>query len=259
MRTCSPVFRSALLAASLAMAAALAACATPNPAIAPLQSSQSAPAPAVTTGDNWTYRVRDGYTGLERGNLRLQVTESTRGSITLAASVPGSAQEEMQVYDPRWNWLKRRATNMQPFEYSPAYPAFAFPMAPGKTWRERVYATDPADGRRFPVHIEGTVLGWERVRVPAGEFEALKIRRKVFVDYWQLNVRGRSDIMEYEWYAPAVKQSVRRETSSEFLSYIFSDAGGLIRVRGGDRDGGGGPRFVKDDWLVYELVEYTVR
>ena len=255
MGTRSPVFRFALLA----IAATVTACATPDPALAPLQSSQSAPAPAVSVGDRWTYRVRDGYTGIERGNLTQHVTESGKGSITLAVSGANGAREEMQVYDPQWNWLRRPATNMQTFEYSPAYPAFVFPLAPGRTWRERVYATDPADGRRFPVHIEGTVLGWEKVRVPAGEFDALKIRRKVFVDYWQLNVRGRSDIMEYDWYAPAVKQSVRRETASEFLSYLYSDAAGLLRVRGGDRGDGGGPRFVRDDWLIYELVEYAVR
>jgi len=121
-------------------------------------------------------------------------------------------------------------------------------------------ATDPADGRRFPVWIDGAVLGWERVKVPAGEFDTLKIQRNVYFDYWEHAVRDRSKIRELEWYAPAVKQSVRREASSQYLSYLADDGTGrpgFVRVKGGKDDGGGG--YVQDDWLIYELVEYSVR
>lgn len=232
-----------LLAA--AAAAALAACAA-DPGITPLPSSASAAAPAVAVGDNWTYRVRDGYTGLERSSQRYRVTQVAGDEIVVALSHEG-AGDEIHVYDRQWNWLKRPATNLQSFGYSPAYQALAFPLAPGKTWRARATATDPVDGRRFPVWIEGTVTGWEKVKVPAGEFEALKIKRAVYIDYWEITVRGRSEILEYEWYAPAVKQTVRRESSSQYLSYIYSF----------DEDGG--PVFVRDDWLIAELVSYSVR
>ena len=57
------------------------------------------------------------------------------------------------------------------------------------------------------------------MKLPAGEFDALKIKRVVFFDYWVLTVRGRSEIVEYEWYAPAVKQAVRREASSQHLTF----------------------------------------
>ena len=211
----------------------------------------------MAVGDNWTYRVRDGFTGLARDNQSYRVTDVSDERVRVAVSGE-SGRDAIHIYNRGWNWLKHPATNLQSFDYSPAYEAFAFPLAPGKRWRARVMATDPADGRRFPVWIDGVVLGWERVKVPAGEFDALKIKRAVFLDYWEHAVRGRSEIVEHEWYAPAVKQSVRREASSRFLSYLYGDRGNSGLLYAG-KDNGGGPRFIQDDWLIYELVSYSVR
>jgi hypothetical protein len=232
---------------AVATAAVLAACAV-APVGIPLQSNASAVAPTVSVGDTWTYRVRDGYTGLPRPTQRQHVIEVSGDRIRIAVSQEGAAQDEVWIYDRGWNWLTHPATNLQAFNYSPPYPALPFPLAPGKTWHARLTATDPADGRRFPVVMDGTVLGWERLKVPAGEFDTVKVQRIVYIEYWVATVRGRSEIIEYEWYAPAAKQSVRREASSRYLSYLYAD-----------KDGNGGPRFVLDDWLIAELESYSVR
>jgi len=245
--------RSFFLAATL-----LAACASPLPQTPPAGTPATVTAPAVRVGDTWTYRVRDGYTGLERGNQSYRVTDASPDRISVAVS-GGGRLDETHVYDRKWNWLRHPATNLQSFDYSPAYVALAFPLAAGKRWHARIMATDPGDGRRFPVWIDGTVLGWQRVKVPAGEFDALKIERIVYIEYWEHAVRGRSVIREYEWYAPAAKQSVRREASSQYLSYLAGGRGdsGFLHVKG--RNDGSGPRYVLDDWLIYELVSISVR
>jgi hypothetical protein len=239
-----------------AAAAAGAACTAVSPVGTPLQSNASVTAPAVATGDSWTYSVRDGFTGLERGSQMYQVTESGKDRITVAVSRADGAVEEVHVYDREWNWLRRPATNLQSFDYSPAYQAFAFPLVPGKTWRQRLFATDPADRRRFPVWLDGTVYGWERIKVPAGEFDAIRVRRFVVVNYWEYSTRGHSDIVEEEWYAPAVKQVVRREASSKHMRYIAGRAGPLRLAR--DNSDGDSPSMVLDDWLIWELVRYSV-
>lgn len=243
----------------LAIALLLGGCAARLSQTPPPGMPATVPAPEVKVGDTWTYRVQDGFSGLPRGEQRHEVIAVGPGQIRVAGAVERG--DGNQIYDREWSWLRRPATNLQTFEYSPAYRAFDFPLAPGKRWRSRVTATDPADGRRFPVWIDGAVLGWERVKVPAGEFDALKIERYVYIEYWEYAVRGRSIIYESEWYAPAVKQSVRREARSEYLTYLAGGTGqsGFVRLGGdGGRDGGG-PRYVQDDWLVYELVSYSVR
>lgn len=238
------------------MAAATCAACAGTPAGTPLQSNASAAAPVVAVGDSWAYRVRDGFTGLDRGSQNYRVT-AAGDRISVAVTREGAGGDEVQIFDSAWNWLKHPATHLQSFEYSPAYPAFAFPLAPGKTWRARLTATDPADGRRFPLTVDGTVLGWERIRVPAGEFDALKIKRVVYLEYRDL-IRGRSEILEYEWYVPAVKQSVRREASALYLSFIYGggDSHGFLRVQ---RPDGRSHGYVKDDWLISELMTYSVR
>jgi hypothetical protein len=246
-----------------------AGCAAQLPQTPPAGVPPEVSASEVQPGNAWRYAVHDGYTKLPRGTVEYRVRAVQGNTVTVAVLNGGT--ESVELYARDGNWLQRPATNMQTFTYSPPYPAFAFPLAPGKTWRSRVTATDPADGRSFPVMIEGSVLGWERVRVPAGEFDALKVRRNVFLDYFQQGVRGQSVIVEHEWYAPALKQAAKREAASEYLSYYLagSNAPGLIPVRRGGRGGarmgrdgrddGSTPRFIKDDWLVYELVSYSVR
>ena len=238
----------------VSLVAMLCAACAPMPAGTPLDSTQAAAAPVITAGESWTYAVRDGYTGLDRGTERYRVDQVAAGNITVARERSGI--EDVQVYDSSWNWLRRPATNMQLFNYSPAYQAFDFPLAPGKHWHTRLTATDPTNGRRFPVHLDGKAIGWERVRVPAGEFDAIKIVRGVYVDYWDQSTRGSSQIVEMEWYAPAVKQAVRRETNSRYWSLLGARDEGFVRVSKSD---GGGPTWRRDDWLIYELVDYTPR
>jgi hypothetical protein len=237
---------------------AFAGCATPLPQTPPAGVSAQIEAPGIRTGAHWTYRVRDGFTDLPRPSESYRVTEVAGDHVAVTVSRE-NIRDEMHLYDRQWNWLSHPATNLQTFSYSPPYPAFAFPLAAGRTWSARLMATDPATGRRFPLTVDGTALGWERVKVPAGEFDALKVRRVVFFDYYESNVRGRSEIVETEWYAPTIGQSVRRESSARYLSYMFGENdSGFVRVRGMG-DGGGGPRFVTDDWLIYELMDYSAR
>ena len=82
--------------------------------------------------------------------------------------------------------------------------------------------------------------GWERVKVPAGEFDALVIERTVFDNFWDYT-RKQSDIREREWYAPALGRVVRKEGRSQYLD--------LLRCQGKIC-----PSYELDNWLVYELL-----
>jgi hypothetical protein len=250
------------------LALLLAGCAAPLSQVPPSGMPEAVVAPQIHVGDAWTYRVRDGFTGIARPDQRHEVIEVVGTFVRVSGNVERS--DGLQIYDTAWNWLRRPATNLQTFEYRPPYQAFAFPLVPGKRWRQTLTATDPADGRSFPVWIDGTVLGWERIRVPAGEFDVVKVERRVYFEYFEYAVRGRSEIHEVEWYAPAAKQSVRREMRSRYWSLLARlDDGEFVKVRAG-RGGGarsarsgrgddGGPRYVQDDWFIYELASYALR
>ena len=250
----------------LATAALLAGCAQ-LPQTPPAGAGSTVAAPTPKVGDSWTYAVHDGYTKLERGTLRHTVTAVEAGKIVLAVEQsaglgvgcrsvardgsldtrPGSSQVLCGEAAKRWElapggaWLRHPLTNGSTYTFTPPYPACEFPLAAGKTWSGKVRSHDLATGRDFDVHYSAAVVGWERVKVPAGEFDTLVIERAVFDGYWDYT-RGQSEIREREWYAPAIGRVVRKEGRSQYLEQM---ACGLDR---------GCPFHETDHWLVYELL-----
>src|SRR5262245_29636042 len=92
----------------LGLLAILAGCAgAPLSQQAPAGMSAAVAAPTISTGDNWIYRVRDGFTGLPRADQRHEVTRAGAGRIEVAGNVERG--DGSQIYDGEWNWLRRPA------------------------------------------------------------------------------------------------------------------------------------------------------
>ena len=218
----------------------LAGCATPLPQTPPAGIPASIAAPEVRVGDSWTYQLHDGYTRIAKGTYRYTVTAIGPQRVNVEATHDGQPAGT-QVFTRDWNWIEKPMTNLQNFRYSPPYPALPFPLEAGKRWQAYVQATDPATGKTNRVRIDGDVLGWERVKVPAGEFDALKVRRVVYAGNADYD-RGEENIVEFDWYAPLLGQAVKQVSSSEYLD-----------KRAGCDDGYCDD-WVRNDWNVMELV-----
>ncbi|MBI2509265.1 MAG: hypothetical protein HYV99_04665 [Betaproteobacteria bacterium] len=199
-------------------------------------------APEIRVGDDWKYSLHDGYTRLPRGTLEYRVSAVQGDTVTVELQHEG--RESTERYTRDWNWRERPMTNLQNFRYQPAYAALPFPLEAGKSWRAYVQATDPATGQVNRVRIDGAVLGWERVTVPAGEFDSLKVRRLVYAGNDEL-FRGEEHIAEVDWYAPKLGQIVKHVSSS----------GHLDKSRGCD-DMFSDCNWIRGDWNVVELVHY---
>lgn len=222
----------------------VAGCAT-EPMPAPKDAPASVAAPQVKVGDFWEYRVKDAYTGFDRGLRRYEVSHASTDRVVVDVTQDGQRMDSL-VYAPGWNGLEAPLTNLQRFRYAPAFPAYAYPLAPGKTWYTVVEATDVVTQQRHRVHTRAKVVGWERIRLPAGEFDALRIERQVFAGNAD-TVRTQEEINEIDWYAPAVRQTVRHEGNSQHFD----------NSRGGGDGGGEYPLRIRGDWLVAELVRYS--
>ena len=197
-------------------------------------------APDIRVGDSWAYQFHDGYTQLPKGTLEYRVSAVQDDTVTV--QVRHGDLQWAESYTRDWNWRERPMTNLQDFRYSPPYTALPFPLAAGKAWHGNVQATDPKTGRANRVRIDGDALGWERVKVPAGEFEALKIRRIVYAgnfDYF----RGEDRIIEYDWYSPQLGQIVKQESLSEYDDTSRSCKHSRCYA-------------VRKDWNVFELLSY---
>ena len=212
---------------------AIAAAAVTLPAI-------GAAAPAA--GDTYVYRLLNGYSNEPGGQLSYRVDKIDAGRVMMAVTpdTAGIGAARTEIYTNDGNWLRHTVVNHdQPTEYDFAspYPAYQFPLEAGKSWSLRVDATNPASGQRASVRVDAEVMGSERIRVPAGEFDTIKVRRMVYAGDAE-SFRKETSIQEIDWYAPALGRAVRTASTS-----IYRDASRSRCCQ-----------FIRGDWDIYELV-----
>ena len=205
-------------------------------------SGPTLPAPVIGVGQFWEYAVRDAYTGLPRGLYRYTVSHAEPNRLVVDVTHDGR-RIDTHIYAPGWNGIEHPLTNLQRFRFDPPFPAYEFPLHPGKTWRRAIRATDPVTGRTYTPHVHASVGGWHRIRVPAGEFDAIEVRRSVWAGNAEF-FRLQEEIVQVDWYAPAVGYVVASESRSSHID--TSRSGG----------GRGRPLRVRGDWLIGELVAH---
>jgi hypothetical protein len=198
---------------SLAAALAAACIAAPLAALA-----QSAAAPSLAAGQSWTYRTVNDYNRLPLGEVTSQVTGTADGIRVVVRD--GSAEQSARLARPgalAEGPLNDRARGT----LSPALDVMPFPLEPGKRWSQTVQRRDTATGDLRDVHVDGRVIGWETVRVPAGEFRALRVERRMRLGDWD-QFRGETWRAETEWFVPEVGAPVKLTVFEEYPERRFS-------------------------------------
>jgi hypothetical protein len=202
---------------------------------------------APAAGDHWSYRVINGYNGEVRGSVRYRVERIDAAGVAVAVTsdTPALGAARSEIYTPEGNWVKHALINHdQPVEYQFAqpYPAYVFPLDSGQSWSQRVDATRATGGRRASVRVDGEVVGTERVTVPAGSYDTIKVKRRIYAGDFD-GSRSETNITETEWYAPALGRAVRAEVNSNFMDQsLCGDEMSACRPRRGD-------------WHIFELLD----
>ncbi len=216
IRSPRSTFPAAALLAGLTL---LAGCAG-NPVGPGGVTSVNAPA-APKVGDQWAYEVSSGYSRTSKGVLRQRVVEASGNNVVIESS---GFQEGRTTITPDLQWLTHPLGDDSVNAFSPAYPALVFPLAAGQRWNVKVdgrviqpQALGGAATGTNRVTIQGAVLGWERIKVPAGEFDTLHIRRVTFGGNFDDRSFGQSEITEDVWYAPSIGRVVRSTSSWQRL------------------------------------------
>ena len=203
---------------------------------------------APSVGDTYVYRVINAYNNEVQGEVAYRVDRVDAGQVTLTAAPdrPSLGAPHTDVLASDANWLRHTLINHDmPVEYgfSPAFPAYVAPLDAGKSWSTRVSAVEPVSGLRRSVRVDGDVLGAERITTPAGAFDTIKVRRRVYAGDFESS-RMETNITETDWYAPALGRAVRTERNSGYIDQQkCANRGPCTPVRG--------------DWQVFELVSYS--
>jgi hypothetical protein len=167
--------------------------------------------PDIRAGDRWRYRVTDQYTNLAQ-SISIEVVTVTESRINARIlqpdldAAPPAAAEAIGVWDRDWNPLSQGA-----IEYQPYYPVLQFPLEPGRRWSGGVQWYSGSGTLRHQLTMQAA--GWERVTVPAGSFDAIRISARGHIsETGSRNYYAQSGtVSSVIWYAPAIGQIVRKE------------------------------------------------
>jgi len=205
---------------------------------------ETAPAYAAPAeGDTYVYAEVNEFNNEVIGRFRERVERVAPDRVTVSIEPDGAAAgpARTEVLTKDGNWLQHPVVSRDQrleYHFAAPYPAYAFPLEPGKTWSGRVGAKVSGDTGARSVRVDGKVLGNERIRVPAGEFDTVKIRRIVYAGDAD-GTHTETTITEYEWYAPALSRAVRTTRESGYLA-ISASSGGQAQ---------------RGEMMRYELIE----
>ena len=188
-------------------------------------------APEVVVGDSWTYQYTDVWKH-QPGNVnRIDVTGvDADGFLVDVRRAAGNALVARQRFSRELNPVDRGKMH-----FAPSFGRYAFPLEPGKEWTTNSTAENADAGKRWRYQVNGKAVGWETVKVAAGEFDAIKVEVVAYYTIDMVNSRsGSGRSKETVWYAPSVKNFVKME---------YEDTDGAGRT------------FNRDEWELTAFVK----
>lgn len=189
---CGHVARQASLAVGLALAFIA------SPAL-----SQKADRPEVKVGDEWQFVT---YLGVPpaKPNIVWVVTSITPAGIEGTENgKPLMLTQDLNVAEsPLFRFSERRL--------------LSFPLEVGRKWTVRNNVYDKSLEAKRIEDLNVTVVGRERVRVLAGEFDAFKIEARGKVGVEGAAGAGGREISYTYWYAPSARAIVKQETADRY-------------------------------------------
>jgi len=161
--------------------------------------------PTVHVGDVWKYNRMDGFTNEVLHEYVRRVVAVSDSEITIRQETKGQEGVVIIAYDPFWNVIDDGS-----FKYEPSNGINSFPAIIGKVMKKEYRVKNLKTGSFAACRVSGQYVGWEKVTVPAGTFNALRLEDEI-------ECRGTdaeaaiNRTAHKSWYAPVVNRLVRME------------------------------------------------
>ena len=94
-------------------------------------------------------------------------------------------------------------------DYSSPYPALQFPLNAGKKWNSEIKYEYM--GGNWRQQTTATIVGWEKLKVPAGVFDVLKIEIRGHWQHDHVRFSTSGNITDVLYYAPQTGNFIKRE------------------------------------------------
>lgn len=166
--------------------------------------------PTIKPGDRWVYHSGEGRRSL--------VVDKVEGDGTIVGTLDTSELAGLEIrFTREWNPLVQPQSVAGRVIYLRYRPAVCFmPPAPWKVGQEwSCQSSYDFNGNAGTIIVKGKIEAMEKVTVPAGSFDALRVKQNI----------GGTDTVS--WYAPAAGQFVKIDAganspySMELTSYTL--------------------------------------
>jgi hypothetical protein len=211
----------------IAGAALPVSCASPTPGVAPPSAPPPLPEPRI--GQRWRYETIDQFRGQAIGELRAEVIRNDP-SPRLPAGRPrpaghvaplvvaltdsrGASMGEEQ-WAGAWDILLEPAYDT-PQTFDSPMPLLPDRLEPGFRRTDTTWYRASASPDTLWWQQRLSAVRWERVSVPAGDFDALRIERFINFRHWD-GWREHPWRTDTVWYAPTVGRWVQREWTGRY-------------------------------------------
>lgn len=216
----------------------ISGCAIPGPRSAGgvLLPDRPPPAPpAPRARERWRYREINVYNGLATGEVLSELVETSPFlRVTNQHSRRAMADE---TYGKAWNIVQEPAFDL-PITFDTPLPMLTQELRTGASERIATTYRNEYSERRYYWSLYVDAMNWERLRVPAGEFDCLRIVRRIWFTHFDI-FRNNSERVDTIWYAPAINRWAQREWTGSFVL-----AGGRRGAR------------AREEWVRWELLEH---
>jgi len=143
------------------------------------------PAPTLRVGDRWIYDCADGFRVPVTWVETHEVTAIDATGIAVRVTLVGPTMnyERVELWQaPGIVLIGSIYDNAINREFKAPFIRYQFPLTPGTSWRQNVQYLNPANQLVSNVSRFVQVGGYESVTVPAGTFNALRMRTVMSVD-----------------------------------------------------------------------------
>ncbi len=188
---------------------------------------------APSVGATWTFGYRSDWSAVAPRTLTYTVTAVSDQGIQDRLVLQGEPGGGDRLFTSAWEVAARPLTNLMVHEFSPYLLAFgAVPTG------ERINVTMPAVNWGTTWTTTARAVGTERVSVPAGTFDAVRIEilgSRLFVAGQMDNTADAVRVYATAWLAPAVRRSIRFtfQTQAAALNLLSRDHFELQSYRAG--------------------------
>ena len=182
-------------------------------------SPVAAPAPQPAwqppqPGRSWTYSKFNFFNSqLLAVERELVLSVEPHGVVVRRQEVNG--QELPNEIHQRWGSLLRDPVWDYPLNFDTAVPLWPERLVVGAAQSIHTHYRQDGGSYRSWIQVHSVVRGWERVQLPVGEFDCLKVERMIRMQHHDPSrlETVRKDLM---WLAPEVGRWVARETSGRY-------------------------------------------